>query len=177
MADRGASDVEAQKQHIRCTFRMEAKPEDVESIRRVVKSSGYFRPNEVDVAIELIEEYLSRGGRCGYRFVFADDSKGNLLGYACYGQIACTDSSYDLYWIAVDESCRGHGIGKRLIKKTEQLVCLLGGAKIYIETSGRPKYASTRSFYARCSYEIVAIIKDFYSVGDDKYIYCKDIKL
>ena len=35
-----------------------------------------------------------------------------VVGYACYGPIACTVASYDLYWIAVDPQFQRHGIGQ-----------------------------------------------------------------
>jgi hypothetical protein len=48
-----------------------------------------------------------------------------------------------------------------------------GGRHIYIETSSRPQYLPTRSFYRRCGYEIVAQLVDFYDRGDDKIIWRK----
>lgn len=163
------------KSPIRCEFRHQVNQNDRENVRRIITSSGYFRPNEVDVAIELVDDYLTRGERCGYKFLFAE-SRSQTIGYTCYGPTPCTDSGYDLYWIAVDEKFRDHGIGKQLLKKTEQIICSLGGTKVYAETSGRDQYASTRAFYSKCGYTTVAIIKDFYSVGDDKHIFCKNVR-
>ena len=37
-----------------------------------------------------------------------------MIGYVCYGPIACTVGSFDLYWIAVDRRrARGRGSGAR----------------------------------------------------------------
>ena len=44
------------------------------------------------------------------------------MGYACYGPIAVTIGSYDLYWIAVDQSCQGKGLGKVLLAEAERLI-------------------------------------------------------
>ena len=72
-----------------------------------------------------------------------------MLGYTCYGPIALTAGSYDLYWIAVDKSTQGLGLGRTLLEKSEQIIRQEGGRRIYIETSTRPPYAPTRAFYER----------------------------
>ncbi len=49
-------------------FREEVKPEDAENVRRIVESSGFFSPEEVQVAVELVEERLNRGPRVATTF-------------------------------------------------------------------------------------------------------------
>ena len=44
---------------------------------------------------------------------------------------------------------------------------------MYIETSNRPQYASTRAFYERCGYVCEAVLRDFYAPGDDKVIFVR----
>ena len=116
----------------------------------------------------------SPGKRTSQRipFVFAEQD-GRALGYTCYGPIALTAASYDLYWIAVDKNCQGQKIGQLLLAKSEELISSSGGRQIYIETSNRPQYAPTRKFYLRCGYRQEALLKDFYAPGDDKVIYVK----
>jgi ribosomal protein S18 acetylase RimI-like enzyme len=153
-------------------LRHDVRPSDREVVRRIVESTGAFFPPEVDVAVELVDEHLSRGPEYGYHFVFADIS-GETAGYACYGPIACTESSYDLYWIAVLQSFRGRGLGKLLMQEVERLVGLCGGTRIYIETAGRGHYAATRAFYERCGYRVEATLKDFYAPGDDRLTFTR----
>ncbi len=85
------------------TFRTELKPEDLAAIRSMVESTGVFNAVELDCAVELADERLKEGPSSGYYFVFAE-LDGRVVGYACYGPIALTVGSYDLYWIAVDKS-------------------------------------------------------------------------
>ena len=73
-----------------------------------------FPPNGVDVAIELVDERLSKGTASGYYFLFAE-REGLTIGYACYGPIACTQHSYDLFWIAVDVRHQRSGLGRHLL--------------------------------------------------------------
>ncbi|MBW3600776.1 MAG: GNAT family N-acetyltransferase [Planctomycetes bacterium] len=155
-------------------FRYEARDGDLDAVRSIVASTGFFRPDEIAVAVELVGERLAKGDASGYHFVFAE-SAGAVLGYACYGPIACTVGSYDLYWIAVDAAAQGRGLGRRLLAESERLIRGRGGRRIYIETSGRPQYAPTRAFYDCCGYKTAAILEDFYDADDDKVILAKSL--
>ncbi|MBW3539894.1 MAG: GNAT family N-acetyltransferase [Planctomycetes bacterium] len=153
-------------------FRYEVSGADAAGVRRIVEATDFFTPAEVDVAVELVEERLARGDASGYHFVLADED-GRTVGYACYGPIACTVGSYDLFWIAVDPAVQGRGCGRRLLVEAEWLIARAGGRHIYIETSNRPQYVPTRGFYTACGYELAAVLPDFYNTGDDKVIYRK----
>jgi GNAT superfamily N-acetyltransferase len=155
-------------------FRCDVRPDDRESVRRLVGSTGVFSPVEVDVAVELVDDRIERGPESDYYFVFVDQD-GRAVGYTCYGKIALTAASFDLYWIAVDKSFHGRKIGRALLEKTEDLIRQAGGRQVYIETSNRHHYAPTRGFYLRCGYRQEALLKDFYAPGDDKVIYVKEL--
>ena len=156
-------------------FRYDVRPDDRESVRRLVESTGVFSPVEADVAVELVDERLAKGPQSDYQFVFAEQ-QGRTVGYTCYGPIALTAASFDLYWIAVDKSLHGRKIGRLLLEKTEELIRHAGGRQVYIETSNRHHYAATRGFYLRCGYRQEALLKDFYAPGDDKVIYVKELE-
>ena len=157
------------------SFRESVKPSDLECVRRITASTGKFHDFEIDVAVELVSERLAKGADSGYEFLFAERS-GAVLGYTCYGEIPCTKGSYDLYWIAVEHSCQGQGVGKELCRELEQRIQKHNGRRIYIETSGRSDYHETRGFYLACGYRQEATLKDFYAPSDDKIIYCKALE-
>ena len=154
------------------TFRYDASPDDCQTVQDIVASTGFFSQEEVAVAVELVEERLANGPASGYHFVFAERD-GRVLGYTCYGPIALTAASYDLFWIAVNQAHQGQKVGKILLEKSEELILAAGGRQVYIETSNRGQYASTRGFYLRCGYREATVLKDFYDLGDDKVIYEK----
>jgi ribosomal protein S18 acetylase RimI-like enzyme len=154
------------------TFRTDLMPGDRGRIRAMVESTGVFNAVELDCAVELADERLKQGPASGYFFVFAE-LDGQVVGYACYGQIALTVGSYDLYWIAVDKSAQGIGLGRKIMDKVAEIIHGEGGRNIYIETSTRPHYQATRAFYERCGCALVATLDDFYAPGDGKAIYCK----
>ena len=114
------------------------------------------------MAVELVDERLAKGAASDYQFVFAERD-GEVVGYACYGPIACTVSSYDLYWVAVDPRVQRQGLGRRLVSEMETLVRQAGGSRVYLDTSSRDQYASTRAFYAAGGYQCAARLVDFYA--------------
>jgi D-alanine-D-alanine ligase len=146
--------------------------QDEQAVREIVASTGFFAAHEVEVAVELVRDRLARGTTSDYHFVFAD-LKGRTIGYACYGPIACTVHSFDLYWIAVHEDHRGQGLGKVLLRASEEGIARAGGRRVYIETSARTQYAPTRAFYERCGYAVEAVLADFYAPADGKVIFVK----
>jgi ribosomal protein S18 acetylase RimI-like enzyme len=158
----------------RCQLRFEVRESDHDAVRSIVERTDFFRPDEVDVAVELVDERLKRGAVSGYDFVFAETS-GSVVGYACFGPIACTLASFDLYWIAVDPAAQGQGLGRLVLAAAERQIAAAGGRRIYIDTSGQPKYAPTRSFYERTGFRCEARLVDFYAAGDDRLIFSKAV--
>lgn len=149
-------------------------PEDEARIRDLVAATGFFTPEEVAIAVELVLERLVRGPASGYEFLLAE-SRGELVGYTCYGRICGTRSSWELYWIAVDPDLQGFGVGHRLLRETEARARAGGGTRLYAETSGRGLYRPTRGFYRRNGFSEAAVLDDFYAPGDDKVIFRKTI--
>jgi GNAT superfamily N-acetyltransferase len=153
-------------------LRDQAIPADEAAVREIVASTGFFHGAEVDVAVELVHERLIKGDASGYFFLFAEID-GRTAGYACYGPIACTVGSYDLYWIAVHHQYQHHGIGRTLLLATERKIAEARGRRIYVETSSREQYQPTRNFYEHFAYRVEAVLPEFYAPGDGKVIYSK----
>jgi GNAT superfamily N-acetyltransferase len=148
--------------------------EDIESVRRMAEETGFFRPDEVVIAAELVEERIRRGLASGYQFFLADlDTE--LVGYTCYGPIACSLLSWDLYWIVTRKEYQGQGIGAALLRLTEEDIRKQGGRNVVIETSSRELYGPTQHFYTKNGYILRAQFTDFYDYGDDKLVYIKTL--
>lgn len=154
------------------TFRTTPEKEDIEKIKNLALSSGFFYDHEVAVAVELITERLTKGESTGYHFVFAE-ADSTTVAYSCYGHIEMTKSCYDLYWLVTHNDYRGKGIGKKLLEATYVEAKKMGCTMIIAETSGREKYIPTQSFYISAGYKLEASIRDYYDKGDDKLIYIK----
>jgi D-alanine-D-alanine ligase len=88
------------------------------------------------------------------------------------GPTPCTLGTYDLYWMAVDPTLHGAGIGSAMVRAMERR--LAGAARlIVVETAGRPEYAPTRAFYQARGYRFASRIPDFYAPGDDQVVFVK----
>ncbi len=153
-------------------WRREAREADLEAVPRMCRESGFFNPDEVAVAAELVQERLDKGPASGYHFIFADHL-GQPVGYACYGPIMGTESSWDLYWIVVANGWRGQGLGGLILRETEKIIAASGSGRVYVETSSRDQYEPTRAFYEHQGYLCAASLEDFYAPGDAKVIYVK----
>ena len=153
-------------------FRREVYRSDEIAVREILETSGFFLEREISVACELVRENLEKGEISGYSFLFAE-TEDRVVGYACFGRIPTTASSYDLYWIAVHPDFWRRNLGSKLLSDAESLILGRGGQRVYIETSARALYEPTRSFYERAGYSQEALLRDYYGPGDDKIIFVK----
>jgi D-alanine-D-alanine ligase len=156
-------------------LREEPTARDCGAVRELTAATGFFSDDEVAVAVELIDARLAQGLASGYRFLFADGD-GGLDGYVCYGPIALTQSSFDLYWIAVRPEAQRMGLGRRLMDAAEERARELGATAMYVETSSRPQYEPTRAFYRRLGYRSAAELPDFYGPGAGQVIFAKQLR-
>jgi ribosomal protein S18 acetylase RimI-like enzyme len=138
---------------------------DRESLASLIRRIETFSPEEVEVAIELVDLALQPNNR-DYTILVADRD-GTLVGYICYGPTPMTEGTYDLYWIASDPTVRGQGVGASLISGMEADLRRQKARLIRVETSATEAYGPTRGFYASMKYTEEARIRDFYKVGDD----------
>jgi len=149
------------------------EPKDKMSIEKILRSTDFFYEFEIQTALEIAEETLSKGTEVsGYFWLKITDEDG-LVAFANYGKNAFSTHSWDLYWIAVHKNSRNKKFGSLLLKAAEDDVRQMGGKILWIETSGRPLYAPTESFYLRNGYNLQASLKEFYGPGDPKQIYSK----
>lgn len=146
---------------------------DREPVLNLIQATGFFTPDEVKVAEELIDIYLTNPAQRDYFIVVVENDSGQVTGYMTYGPTPLTEGTWDLYWIAVSPAEQGKGYGRMLVRHLEEEVRRKGGRLILIETSSQPKYLPTRKFYEKLGYTEVARIPDFYRPGDDRVIFGK----
>jgi ribosomal protein S18 acetylase RimI-like enzyme len=160
-------------------------------IAEILRTSRVFSREEIAVALELFDgSNEERGVRTeeraiphssvlvphsppDYLFLGAFTPEEILVGYACWGPTPATDRTWDLYWIAVDTSLQGAGIGTILLEEVERRLVGQHARMLIAETSSRSDYAATRGFYERRGYREAAHVRDFYAPGDDRIIFVK----
>jgi ribosomal protein S18 acetylase RimI-like enzyme len=150
-------------------------PEDKTHVIGILRDTPEFKPFEVAVAEELIDCYLDDPSGSGYHILVAEVNS-TIVGYICYGPTPLTESTWDIYWIAVARKKQDQGIGSVLMKAAEREIVKVKGRLSIIETSSTPAYEKTRNFHLSHGYEVVARIPDFYGPDDAKLILRKRLR-
>jgi ribosomal protein S18 acetylase RimI-like enzyme len=148
---------------------------DLPDLLSLLDETRVFRPDELDVAREVLEAAANRGEASGYVCAVAqvDDS---VAGFTCYGATPCTVGTFDLYWLAVHPRFQGKGIASKLVDTAEAGTLARGGRLLVVETSDTAAYDPARRFYEAKGYAATARIPEFYRPGDAKVIYTKPIR-
>ncbi len=149
------------------------RPEDRQTVLSFLAETSFFRPDEIDIAREVLDAALADGPKGHYQS-FVAELDGQTVGWVCYGPTPCTVGTFDIYWIGVSSAWQGHGIGRALTDFVEQAIRDRGGRLFVVETSGRDSYTPTRRFYEALGYRLAASISDFYGPGDPRVIFIKD---
>jgi ribosomal protein S18 acetylase RimI-like enzyme len=145
-------------------------PTDIENVRSIVTDTALFSKCEIEMAVELVITTLKIPDE--YSFFFAELND-ETIAFCNYSLIPCTMDTFDLYWIAVRKKMQGMGIGKMLIKATENDIRVKKGRQILVSTSSLETYSNTRKFYEKAGFSVAAILPNFYKEGDDEIIFKK----
>ncbi|MEX2610674.1 MAG: N-acetyltransferase [Gemmatimonadota bacterium] len=151
------------------------RPTHRAAIAALLTDTGFFRTEEVAVALEVLDVYLQHPD-LDYAAVGAFTPGGDPVGYAVWGPTPCTAGTFDLYWIAVSRAVQGAGVGSLLLTEVERRLARTDARLVVVETSSQPLYEPTRAFYVRRGYEEVARVPHFYADGDDRVIFAKRIR-
>ncbi len=149
-------------------------PADRAPILAAIEATGLFRANEIDIALEVLDDALAHGPASHYQSFTAVLGE-EPAGWVCFGPTPCTVGTFDLYWIVVAPSRQRLGVGRRLMRHAEDLIATRRGRLIVVETSGIPQYGPTRQFYLNLGYHEAARVVDYYEPGDDKVTYVKNL--
>jgi ribosomal protein S18 acetylase RimI-like enzyme len=139
----------------------------------ILKESHFFTPEEINVAMELIDLVLKDQEQKDYKIHCMVDHQDQLIGYVCYGPTPMTQGTFDLYWIVVDLNFQREGVGSTLIDFLEKVVKEAKGRMILADTSSIPQYENTLKFYLKKGFEELARIPDYYRPGNDRITFCK----
>ena len=148
-------------------------PKDRARLHSILIDTRVFSIEEIDVAMELVDIILKDPNQKDYKIDCMVDSQDQLLGYLCYGHVPMTRGTFDLYWIGVDPTFQGQGIGSRLVDFLEEVLRGTGGRMILADTSSIPEYEKTRQFYREKGFREVARVSDYYDEGNDRITFCK----
>ena len=88
-----------------------------------------------------------------------------------------TVGTWNMLAIGVHSSKQAKGLGTELVCHLEAKLRVRGGRLLIAETSGAPEFAKARHFYLKNGFRLEAIIRDFWSIGQDKIIFLKNLSL
>lgn len=86
------------------------------------------------------------------------------------------EGTFNLLLIAVHPRQQGSGIGAALVQHVEAELVKRSARVLLVETSSSETFSRTRSFYCKKGFEEEATIRDFYSDGEDKIVFWKNLK-
>jgi ribosomal protein S18 acetylase RimI-like enzyme len=150
-------------------------PKDRMPLLAILRKTGAFTSQEIDVALELMDIALKDPHQRDYQFHCLVDDRDEPIGYICYGPVPMTQGTFDLYWIAVDPEYQKQGVGAKLMSVMEEKVRRGGGRMILADTSSIPLYEGTHRFYRKTGFREVARVPDYYDRGNDRITFCKGL--
>lgn len=145
---------------------------DAPILTALAADTGAFKPHEIEALAEVLADYFAANVELSHSCVTME-MDGAVRGFAYWAPAAMTDRTWYLYWIAVDKSEQGRGLGGELLRHVEQQIWSAGGRLLLIETSSLPGYGLTRQFYVKHGYRREAVVRGFYADGDDMVIFSK----
>lgn len=151
------------------------KQEDRPRIEEIVHSADNFHPADIRIAMELIDDALTKKESSDYIVDVLEDERGVVHAYVCFGLNPLTDHTFDFYWMVIHREVQGRGLGLMLFQHVETRVRERGGKLLMCETSSLEAYSRVIRMYKKLGYRQVAHIPNFYREGDDKFIYMKEL--
>lgn len=149
------------------TIRMINK-NDISELKKVLDSIELFPSEMLD---DMITDYLENPESEEIWFTATENDKPISIGYCAPEKL--TEGTYNLYAIGVRSDIQAKGIGSKMMEFIEDYLKINGHRILIVDTSGTDDFKATRSFYEKLGYNKEAVIRDFWSEGDDKVIYWK----
>ncbi|MBI4846792.1 MAG: GNAT family N-acetyltransferase [Candidatus Omnitrophica bacterium] len=147
---------------------------DIKNYLDVAKNTETFMESELDVLKEVLEDF-QHNKKTSYHLI-EEEVNGDLAGFILFGRTPLTEFTWDIYWVVVNKSLHGKGIGKSLLVRTEEFIRQkMPRAAIKIETSTRKRYSAARGLYKRVDFQEVGKLPNFYAQDDDLIIFYKEV--
>lgn len=142
--------------------------DDISDLKEVLASIDLFPPEILD---EMISDYLNNPHSKDIWFTSVENGVPISIGYCAPEKL--TEGTFNLYAIGVRNDFQARGIGSRMMAFIENHLRKMGQRIIIVDTSGTDDFKLTRMFYEKLGYTQEAVIRDFWSEGDNKVVYWK----
>jgi len=145
--------------------------DDIKELKEVLNSIDLFPAEMLD---DMMSDYFENPETSDIWFTTIQDEKPVAIGYCAPEKL--TEGTYNLYAIGIRSDLQGKGIGGAMMNYIENELKNQGQRILIVETSGTEDFRLTRKFYENLNYTKEAVIRDFWSEGDDKVIFWKKLK-
>jgi len=144
--------------------------DDINALKEVLNSIDLFPAEMLE---DMISDYFENPETSDIWFTTIQDEKPIAIGYCAAEKL--TEGTYNLYAIGIRSDLQGKGIGGAMMNYIENELKNQGQRILIVETSGTEDFHLTRKFYENLNYTKEAVIRDFWSDGDDKVIFWKKL--
>ena len=144
--------------------------QDVSDLKQVLDTIELFPSDMLD---DMMADYLDNPNSEEIWFTAIDNEVPISIGYCAPEKL--TEGTYNLYAIGVRSDIQASGVGTKMMSFIEQYLKDRQTRVLIVETSGSDDHKLTRNFYEKLNYAKEAVIRDFWSEGEDKIIYWKKL--
>jgi ribosomal protein S18 acetylase RimI-like enzyme len=146
------------------------KPSDMEGLRRVIISSELFPVEYLD---EMIADYLNNPNSQDVWFTCIDGTLPTAVGFCIPEKF--TSGTYNLLALGVLKGVQRTGVATKMMQFLEKKLREMGARVLIVETSSDDAQRAARGLYFKIGYTEIAVIKDFWSEGEDKIVFWKKL--
>ena len=130
-----------------------------------------FDTDELAVVREMLADYLHGNSKALWLTAVDRQPVGAIY---CVPELM-TQGTWNVLMLIVAPSYRRQGYGSALMSQIELTLATQGARLIVVETSGLDEFEPARSFYTKCGYGEEARIRNFYTPGNDKIVFAKEL--
>ena len=143
---------------------------DTEAVIALAEESGLFNCDEIPQIGERLADYVS--GNNDLWFIAVGEKPEGVL--YCTPE-PMTDGTWNILMLLVSPQFQGQGVGRSLMNHVEEILVTHGTRLVIVETSSVDDFKPARLFYLKCGYTQEARIRNFYTVGNDKVVFSKEL--
>lgn len=147
---------------------------DVDRVADVAIASSLFPEEARGFLLDQANTWLRAVEPTGSWIV--EDAGGAIRAAAFYEPRLATDRVWYLTMIAVEPAAQGTGLGSAILSHVELELRASGQRLLLVETSSTPQYERTRAFYEKNGYSREAVVRDYFTDGDDMVLFRKDLR-
>lgn len=144
---------------------------DTRAVIALAEASSLFNSDGIELINERLASYVSGNNELWLLAINHDKPVGVLY---CAPE-PMTNGTWNILMLLVSPDFQRQGHGRSLISHVEKILAARGERLVIVETSSVDGFESARAFYSKCGYTEEARIRNFYTAGDDKVVFSKDL--